>query len=633
MRQRSCPRAISGLWLLAAVLVTVTDGVTGARAQEAASQQPAGLVAYRTSIAIDKTSDEVSAAVESASLLFTLKDEPLDAIGALFERARKDEERIKRALQALGYFSASVGITIEGGALGDAGLEDRLSEAPTDRPLAVVITIVRGPLFRIGSVKLESVDAIAPSSLDLLTQKSIGLPANAPARSADITAASASMVGQLREAGYPLATIVERNAYADHATGKLDINYRVSTGAKAQFGSVAVKGNDRVNAPFIAGLAPYDVGDPFKVSSLTDYRHELERLEVFDAITFEEAKELDQNGRLPITVNVNERPRHLLGVSTSYSTLDGLALGAYWEHRNLFGEAERLRVEAQSSRLLANGTDDYEYALSGTLTLPAFPDVRDDIVVKIGASRERPDAFSRDALELKGKLQRRFDKDLSGTLGAGFTQAHEEDALGVRDRTTFSMPISLLYDSRNNPLEATAGLRASAEVLPLINLSGSSDFATRFLGSISAYARLDSDARTVLAGRLAAGFTLASDVTDLPTDVRFFAGGGGSVRGYPYQHLSPRNSADEITGGRSLVEGSMEVRHWLWDDIGVAAFADAGGAFRPNFPDFNDVGAGVGLGLRYRTPVGPIRLDAAIPLDPRGSDSSFAVYVALGQAF
>ena len=135
----------------------------------------------------------------------------------------------------------------------------------------------------------------------------------------------------------------------------------------------------------------------------------------------------------------------------------------------------------------------------------------------------------------------------------------------------------------------------------------------------------------VLAGRVGLGFTLASSLIDLPTDYRFFAGGGGSVRGYPYQGISPRDIDDKIIGGRSLVEGSIELRSWLWDDIGAAVFADAGGAFTSNSPDFDEIGVGVGVGARYRTPIGPIRLDIAVPLDPHASDPTFAVYVALGR--
>lgn len=626
-------RAIHSMVSVLSVLLAVTAGAGTARAQETPPPvvpERQGLLTYDTTVTSDFDNDESRAAVAAASLLLTLKDEPLDAVGALFERARKDRDRVRRALNALGYFAAQITVTVEGKPADDTDAEDELSSSPPPRALATEIRIARGPLFRLGKVTLEGL----PDGLQAdLSPRALKIEAGAPARSADIMAANARITDRLRQQGYPFAVVSKRNAVADHASATLDVTFVVLPGPKASMGRVTVAGTEKVNPKFVEGLAPFALGDDFHASLLKDYRDEIERLNVFDAVTFNEAPTLDTDGRLPLTVNVHERPRHLLGVAANWSTLDGAALAAYWEHRNLFGEAERLRIEASSSRLFMNATSDYEYALGTTLTIPAWPEPRDDVTVKLGALRERPDAYARDAIEASAGWKRRFDKTLSVEAGVAFAKATEEDALGSRDRTTISLPLAILYDTRNDPLEPVTGLRASTEVRPIASLSGGGDLATRVLGQASAYARLDDDASTVIAGRLAAGFTVASKLVDLPTDLRFFSGGGGSVRGYPYQHLSPRDALNQITGGRSLVEGSVELRHWIWDDIGVAAFADAGGSFTSNFPDLKDVGAGVGVGIRYRTAVGPVRFDAAIPLDPRGTDSSFAVYVGLGQAF
>jgi translocation and assembly module TamA len=144
---------------------------------------------------------------------------------------------------------------------------------------------------------------------------------------------------------------------------------------------------------------------------------------------------------------------------------------------------------------------------------------------------------------------------------------------------------------------------------------------------------LGDDADYILAARVLVGGSIAESIEDLPVDLRYFAGGGSSVRGYEYQALSPRNAVNQIIGGRSAVEGSLEMRTWLWGDFGAAAFVDAGSASSSNFPDFDDIGVGVGVGVRYRTPVGPVRVDFAVPLDPPAGDSEFGIYVALGQAF
>ena len=460
-----------------------------------------------------------------------------------------------------------------------------------------------------------------------------GLKEGAPARSAEVVAANGRIVNVLREDGYALATVVGREAIADHQTSKLEVTFRVDAGAKAQFGAVTIKGTENVEPDFLKSLVTFEEGDPFKAGTLNDYRAELERLHVFNTVAIEEAKSLDPQGRLPITVTVSERKLHVVGVSASYSTLEGAALGGYWAHRNLWGQAEQLRFDATSSRLFMNGVDDYEYSLSAALTKPAWPTTRDDLILTLAGRRERPDAYSRDAVLFDTRIRRRFDKILRGEIGITLVQSRETDFLGTRDRTAIQIPALLAYDSRDNILDATKGLRATVGTQPIFNLNEGNAFASRFDGMVASYLRLDETGQTILAGRLTVGASVANDLTDLPVDLRYYAGGGGSVRGYEFQALSPRNAINQIIGGRSLAEGSVELRAWLWDDIGVAAFVDAGSASSANFPDFEDVGVGVGIGARYRTPVGPIRLDIAVPLDPPEGDSDFGIYVALGQAF
>jgi translocation and assembly module TamA len=437
----------------------------------------------------------------------------------------------------------------------------------------------------------------------------------------------------LRERGHALAQVVGREAIADHATAKLELTFRVDPGPAAKFGPVAIAGAANVEPEFVGELAPFEPGEPFSESRLADYKSELERLGVFGSVAIEETKALDPQGRLPMTVVVTERPLHVVGLSASWSTLEGVALGTYWVHRNLWGRAEQLRLDAQSSRLLMNGAEDYEYAFSAALTKPAYPTRRDDLILTAAVKRERPDAFERDAALLDARIRRRFDKSLRGEIGIGFTQSHETDALGTRDRSTIQIPLAVAYDTRDVPLDPTRGLRLGAGIQPIVNLTRGSGIATRMDAAGSTYWRLDEAAETILAVRAALGASLAGDLADLPVDLRFFAGGGGSVRGYEYQALSPRNAVNQIIGGRSLAEGSLELRSWMWGDIGAAVFVDAGSASSSNLPDFEGFGVGIGAGLRYRTPVGPIRLDIALPLDAPPGDADIGAYVALGQAF
>lgn len=620
-------------WIAAAACVTAAGAAAtyadDAPPPPATTDQAA--YAYAPALSIDGGNEQLEAAVKSASLLFTFANEPVDSVGVLFTRAKADRQRIVRALNALGHFAPSVQIEVAGGPIDDPAREDALTDQPPAAKIDVKVAVSPGPLFVFAAPTIAPAAGSAAEPLATLPADITGLNPGDPARSALVVAANERIVAHLREEGYPFATVVGREAVADHNTATLEVTFRVAAGPKALFGTVAVKGNEQADAEFVKSLAPFAPGDPYKAAILEDYKDELERLAIFGSVAAEEEKGLDADGRLPITVAVTERPLHAVGISASWSTLEGAAVGGYWLHRNLWGHAEQLRIEAQTARLLSNGADDYEYGLSAALTFPATPTRRDDLILTAAAKRERPDAFDRDAVFSELRIRRRFDKTLRAEAALRFSQSRETDALGTRDRTTVELPLSLAYDTRDNILDPTVGLRASAGLLPIANITRGAGLTARFDAAASTYYALDDD--TVLAGRLAFGVSAASEVTDLPVDLRFFAGGGGSVRGYEYQALSPRDAINQVVGGRSLIEGSVELRSWLWDDIGLAAFVDAGAASDDNVPDFADIGVGIGLGVRYRTPVGPIRLDLALPLDPPAGDAEYGVYVALGQAF
>lgn len=618
-------------WALAAALQSFAPATAVAADPAPPAEAEDGAFRYVPVLKLDRGGEQIEAAIRQSALLFTLAEQPLDSAGILFSRAKSDRVRIARALNALGYFAPKVGITIEGLAIDDPANEDALAAKPPATKFSVEVTVAPGTRFVFGALTVAPAEGSAAEPLGVLGTGATGLAKGAPARSADVGAAEKRIVAALRAKGYPYAAVAGREATADHATATLDIVFRVAPGPLATFGTVAVKGNDAVKSNFIARLAPFAPGEPYAAATLDDYKTELERLAVFSNVAIEEGKELDASGRLPVTAAVTERKQHAVGIQASWSTLEGAAIGGYWLHRNLWGEAEQLRIDATSARLLSNGADDFEYGLTAALTLPAEPSARDDIIVTVGLKRERPDAYERDAAFAELRLRRRFDKTLHGEAAIGFTQSRETDALGTRNRSTLNAPVTFVYDTRDNILDPTKGWRLTAGVDPIFNLAGGSAFAGRFDATASAYRAIGSD--TIVAGRVALGVSAADDVADLPVDLRFYAGGGGSVRGYEYQALSPRNAVNQITGGRSLIEGSVELRSWLWDDIGAAAFVDAGAASDANTPRFDDIGVGVGLGLRYRTGLGPLRLDVALPLDPPAGDAQYGVYVALGQAF
>ncbi|NNF80928.1 MAG: outer membrane protein assembly factor, partial [Rhizobiales bacterium] len=217
--------------------------------------------------------------------------------------------------------------------------------------------------------------------------------------------------------------------------------------------------------------------------------------------------------------------------------------------------------------------------------------------------------------------------------GVTYDWARIDDAFGRNSYTLFSLPTSLKYDTRNNVLDPTSGVFALLSAEPLVEVDSSALF---FAGDaeLRSYFSVDEASRYVLAARAVVGTIAGAKLAEIPAHRRFYAGGGGSVRGYDHLDIGPRIAGFGATGGLSRVEGSLEARLKLTDTIGIVPFVDAGlVTARTLFGGNDDFQIGAGLGLRYYTAVGPIRLDIAVPVNPRPGDPDFAFYAGIGQAF
>jgi translocation and assembly module TamA len=322
----------------------------------------------------------------------------------------------------------------------------------------------------------------------------------------------------------------------------------------------------------------------------------------------------------------------------------------YWEHRNLFGGAERLRLEAEvflaprndGTRIESFG--DFERSdLGGRFTAsflkPALGGTRNDLLVDGRVERDRTggDRFGGYTSRLVDGtvfIRHRFSDTFSVQGGFQAQKGQTSDVLGQIDYFVVGTPVSLTYDSTDRPLDPSRGMRINASVSPYPEFLGSTVGMVVGEATASAYYALDEDARYILAGRVGVGSILGADLEDIPSNFRFFAGGGGSVRGFRYRSLAPLGPFGQVVGGRSLLEASLEARIKVTDTIGIVPFVDAGGAFESSYPDFEDkLRVAVGLGLRYYTAIGPIRLDIAAPLNRRPGDRPVSLYVSIGQAF
>lgn len=591
--------------------------------------------------------------LQDASLLYRLRqDAPPDG-ETLARRMAADLDPLVDALWSQGYFNADVAIAIDGATL-RVGQEPgaalvRAAEAHRNRDaVPITVRVQPGPVFKLREVAVRETGGEAGTIAD--PEKVTRLKTGDPATSSALRAARAALVDHLRAQSRPLAKVVSLNPVVDHATRIMDVTYVVDPGPLAGFGDVTIGKTDEIPPAVVRSFIYLEPGDPYSPKALSDTRRSIASIPAVGSVRIREDDKLDGYGNLPIFVDVTERPKRLIGFAARYSTIDGPAVKTYWEHRNLFGGAERLRLEGDiflAPRI--DGTkiskiDDFERSdLGGRFSFsflkPALWGSRYDWLLDGVATRQRVGTsryggYTARYGNVTTAIQRRFSDTFSVQAGIEYERGQTSDVLGQVDYTLVGIPLSLKYDSTDNLLDPTRGFRVTGSVTPYPTFLGSSVGLFQAKGAFSAYYALDEDARYILAGRIGLGSISGASLDEIPSTRRFYAGGGGSVRGYAYRTLSPLGPDNQLIGGRSLFEASVEARIKITDTIGIVPFFDAGTAFESAIPDFKQrLQMAAGLGFRYYTGIGPIRVDIAAPLNPRKGDKPVALYVSIGQAF
>ena len=569
-------------------------------------------------------------AIQAVSQLINLQEiAPTDAYG-LLSRARADLPRLAQALRAEGFWGGAARIEI-------AGQDVTLAEASaifadSVEPFPVAILLTPGARYRVGQILILAEPAGQAALLEQAAAE-LRLTEGDEARPADILTAEAALLRALRRAGHPLASIVARDAVVDHDARQMDITWRIAPGPPATFGHPSVSGTSRTDPALLTRLAARRLeAQAYSPERLERARRAMMGLGVFSFVRAEEAPGLDEAGRLPVQFQVQERPRHAVGGRFGYETNYGLTASAYWEDRNLFGSAERLRLEGEVARIGETGIENATYRAFVSLRTPEFLGRDLQSTTQIGAVREKLRAYDREAALASLTLEHR----LSETTALAAGPSYEEGRIGrdgdMNDFRLFGVMTSFRYDNTTNPLDPRRGQRFSISATPYYSALDTNYF-TRIQAIGTSYFDITGDGGSVLALRAALGSAPGAGRDDITFDKRFYAGGGGSVRGYTYQSIGPRDAANRPLGGSSLVEGSIEWRQRLSENWGMAAFLDAGAVGEEARPDVRQMRAGTGLGLRYLTAIGPLRFDLGLPLDRQKDDPSFAIYIGFGQAF
>ena len=568
-------------------------------------------------------------AVRNASALLADQAEPASGAAGLLAKARGDYRRIVAALYNEGYYGGTVSIRVGGAEA--AGLAPDV-ELPD--PVAVAILVKPGPQFRFNSVNI--VNQAPPTSdpgdaVDLPSTQGYGT--GEIAKSSVILRAEQLALAAWQQQGYAKAVIASRDVVADHASSTVDVTIAVNPGAKAAFGDIAVSGTERMDPEFVRRQTGLAVGQEYDPDDVALAQKRLDRLEVFSAARLEAAEAIAGNGLLPYNLIVQELPGRRFGVGATYSTIDGLGLEAYHLWRNLFGQAERLRLDAKVASIgFPIDTAEFDYFFGGTFTKPGIFTPDTDFVATISAERTIYPTYTETSAAGRVGLTHIFSDQITVEGGLSFERNRFDDDFGTRDFSTIGIYGGAVYDGRDDKVDPTEGFYAAANIEPFYEFNYGNP-AVQASIEARTYFGFGEDDNVVLAGRVKAAALIGPELDEIPPDKLFFAGGGGSVRGYGFKSIGVEGPDGIVSGGRYLLEASLEARVKVTQDIGIVGFIDGGYVAADTFPGLEDLQLGAGIGARYYTGLGPLRLDLALPLNKRAGDPDYAIYVGIGQSF
>ncbi len=573
-------------------------------------------------------------AIQATSQLQALQDKGAVAPFVLAGRARQDVERLAVVLRGDGYYDGKVVITIAGNALDDPDLVDAIEALPPDPPAEVAVRVEPGTPYRLRTVAIAG---DAPQAM----RARLGIAPGDIAVANAVLAAQSRLRDALGEDGYPLARVDPPAAVADPQEHVLDVTITAQSGPRADIGEIRLNGLAHVSEDFVRRRLLLHPGERFSTGRIEKARLDLLALGVFSGVTVRNADALDAQGRIPVIFDLQERAPRNIGVGAAYSTDLGGSAQLTWSHRNLLGGAEQLDLSAAATGVGGTASKGLGYNVTGQFVTPDFGRRDQSLGVNLGAINQKLEAYDQVALSSGVSINRRFQTLWSAGLGITATRERIVQEGITRDYTLLGLPVSGQFNNTgvSNPLDdALRGVRATLAVTPTESFGPTNATFVVLQASASSYLDLAAlgwtpPGRSVIALRALVGSAIGAASFSLPPDQRFYGGGSTTVRGFRFQSIGPQFADQRPVGGTSIDAGTVELRQRIWGDWGMAAFTDAGQVGTTSVPLRTKIFVGGGLGLRYYTPIGAIRLDLAVPMNHQPGSDTFEVYVGLGQAF
>jgi translocation and assembly module TamA len=555
-------------------------------------------------------------------------DGKADNAAMLRARLSADGELMQRILASEGYYDAVVDTRI------DRGERDEVQagQARQRRPITAVIDVKPGTQYKLAEIILEADPTVPPNLIADNFPLSVGEPIVAQR----VQGAEAAIALKLPEEGYPFAEVGQRDILLDGATGDGVYTLPVDIGKRSRFGGIETTGDLAFDAEHVEVLARFKRGELYDSRKVDDLRQALVATGLFATVAAEPQPTGESAGDdteyVTMLVTQQAGPPRTLAASAGYGTGEGLRVEGSWTHRNL--------LPPEGALIFRGVVGTQEQGVGATLRRSNAG--RRDRTIELVAEAKRSDYNAFNAIT--GRIAARvsydstpiWQKRFTYALGAELIATSEDDydfARAERNRdfyTIFGLTGQVGMDRTDSLLDPTKGFRMTALIQPEGSLAGQFSPYARARLDVSGYYPVTDN--IVLAGRVRAGSILGAARERLAPSRRFYAGGGGSVRGFGYQELGPKDPNLDPIGGRSVAEAAFEGRY-RFGNFGVVGFVDAGQVYRGSTPTFSDLRFGAGIGARYYTNFGPMRLDVATPIGRKPGEALVSVYVSIGQAF
>ncbi|KPK32581.1 MAG: hypothetical protein AMS24_03845 [Chlamydiae bacterium SM23_39] len=430
----------------------------------------------------------------------------------------------------------------------------------------------------------------------------------------------------LNQNGYILASIKKHDIKVDMSEKKIEVFVEIDKGPLCHFGSITITGLKNIYPRYIYKKISWKEGEIYSEKKISETEKRLLNTNLFTSVAITHSKNLDEENLLPIKIRVTEAKHKTLCLGVSYATVDEYGALFGWTHRNIRRMGEILNMQADISKKAYTGIASYKK--------PDFLKFDQDLIVQAYAIREKIRAYLAFTYGGDSKIYDKTFKKFNYSYGLRTEYINVIHSANNGKFYLVGFPFVLRYNNANHFLNPTKGYDIIYSITPFINTSHKKGGFTKQRISISLYYPNITE-RLVFAIRMQFGSIIGSDVYKIPMTKLFLGGSDDDLRGYRYKTVSPRNKNGEIIGGKSSIYITLEPRFRLSNTIGIVPFLDLGNIRLKEFPTFEGKWRkSYGIGLRYFTFFGPLRLDIAFPLDRyKKDDPKYRFYISIGQTF